>query len=91
MYQQYQQPGYPAQQPQAQPQQQYGVQYPGKQLCNSSSAVGPLLQCPTLSAAVPDPVGQVRVLSCPGACAPYGKWHRNCQEENTVAVYFVNL
>lgn len=32
MYQQYQQPGYPAQQPQAQPQQQYGVQYPGKQL-----------------------------------------------------------
>ncbi|XP_040439124.1 protein TFG isoform X2 [Falco naumanni] len=31
MYQQYQQPGYPAQQPQAQPQpqQQYGVQYPG--------------------------------------------------------------
>uniref|UniRef100_A0A8V0XJ09 Trafficking from ER to golgi regulator n=1 Tax=Gallus gallus TaxID=9031 RepID=A0A8V0XJ09_CHICK len=28
MYQQYQQPGYPAQQPQAQPQQQYGVQYP---------------------------------------------------------------
>lgn len=32
MYQQYQQPGYPAQQPQAQPQQQYGVQYPGKWL-----------------------------------------------------------
>ncbi|KFV81422.1 Protein TFG [Struthio camelus australis] len=29
MYQQYQQPGYPAQQPQAQPQQQYGMQYPG--------------------------------------------------------------
>ncbi|NWR52533.1 TFG protein, partial [Regulus satrapa] len=28
LYQQYQQPGYPAQQPQAQPQQQYGVQYP---------------------------------------------------------------
>uniref|UniRef100_U3JTV3 Trafficking from ER to golgi regulator n=1 Tax=Ficedula albicollis TaxID=59894 RepID=U3JTV3_FICAL len=75
MYQQYQQPGYPAQQPQAQPQQQYGVQYPGKQLCSSSSAAGPLLQCLTLPASVPHPVGQVRVLSCPDACVPYGNWH----------------
>ncbi|NXD01219.1 TFG protein, partial [Certhia familiaris] len=70
MYQQYQQPGYPAQQPQAQPQQQYGVQYPGKQLCNSSSAAGPLLQCPTLSASVPDSPG--RGWKVPGFTPPPG-------------------
>lgn len=40
MYQQYQQPGYPAQQPQAQPQQQYGMQYPGKQLAQFLSLWG---------------------------------------------------
>lgn len=75
MYQQYQQPGYPGQQPQAQPQQQYGMQYPGKQLCSSSLAAGPLLQCLTLSASVPNPLGQIRVLNCPNACVPYGNWH----------------
>lgn len=38
MYQQYpQQAGYPSQQPQAQPQQQYGVQYQGKKVAGSSA------------------------------------------------------
>lgn len=86
MYQQYQQPGYPAQQPQAQPQQQYGVQYPGKQLC-------------TAAPAVPDPVsfsswpwgaGQGAELPrCPCSLWELAQF-RNCQEENTVAVSVVS-
>lgn len=73
MYQQYQQPGYPAQQPQAQPQQQYGMQYPGKQR-PQTVAVLALLWHLTLWALVPECVGPLRV---PSGCGSGKDWHES--------------
>lgn len=50
MYQQYpQQAGYPGPQPQAQPQQQYGMQYPGKQVVLPSELLFNTVAWPQLS------------------------------------------
>lgn len=87
LYQQYQQPGYPAQQPQAQPQQQYGVQYPGKWLLQTVMWLGDV-SVGARSSELWVLNAQLSVLSISNTCTSEWAQFKNDQLANAVSVCF---